>query len=62
MKFKGFFPVLAGLLLWLLGPPEGLDTHAYHLFVVFLTVIASLMVRAVYWLGWLLLSWQAFSL
>ena len=47
MKFKGFFPVLAGLLLWLLGPPEGLDTHAYHLFVVFLTVIASLMVRAV---------------
>ena len=44
---KGLFPVFAGLLLWLIGGPDGLDTQAYQLFIVFLTVIASLMVRAI---------------
>jgi len=44
---KGLFPVFAGLLLWFIGGPDGLDTQAYQLFIVFLTVIASLMVRAI---------------
>ena len=44
---KGLFPIFAGLLLWFIGGPDGLDTQAYQLFIVFLTVIASLMVRAI---------------
>jgi len=47
MKYKGFIPVALGLLLWLTGSPAGLAPQAYHLFIVFLVVIASLMIRIV---------------
>ena len=47
MNLKGLYPFFAGLVLWLIGPPEGLDENGYHMFAVFITVIASIMIRAV---------------
>ena len=31
----------------MIGPPSGLDENGYHIFVVFISVIISLLVRAV---------------
>jgi len=47
MNLKGLYPFFAGLVIWLIGPPEGLDENGYHMFAVFITVIASIMIRAV---------------
>ena len=47
MNLKGLYPFFAGLVLWLIGPPESLNENGYHMFAVFITVIASIMIRAV---------------
>ena len=46
-KLKVLFSVTPGLLLWVIGVPQGLDPNAYHLFAVFLTVILSIMARVI---------------
>ena len=38
---KQFFVLLFGLVLWFLPTPEGLSQNAWHLFVIFITTIAS---------------------
>ena len=47
MNLKKIFPIIAGILLWLIGPPSGLNETGYQIFVVFISVIISLLVRAV---------------
>ena len=41
------YPIIAGILLWLFGAPSGLDIKAYHIFIVFISVIISILIRAV---------------
>ena len=41
------YPILAGMLLWLFGAPSGLDIKAYNIFIVFISVIISILIRAV---------------
>jgi len=45
-NLKKIYPIIAGLILWFYGPPSGLDEKGYHIFVVFISVIISLLVRA----------------
>ena len=45
MKLNGIYPIILGLILWFIGSPEGLEENGYKMFVVFITVIASLIVR-----------------
>jgi len=47
IKFKKLIPIIFGLLLWIIGPPIGLTPSAYHIFVIFLSVILSLLIRAI---------------
>ena len=44
---KKIYPIIAGIILWITGPPSGLDENGYQIFVVFISVIISLLVRAV---------------
>ena len=46
-NLKKLYPIIAGMVLWLAGPPSGLDENGYQIFVVFISVIISLLVRAV---------------
>ena len=41
------YPIIVGMLLWLFGAPSGLDIKAYHIFIVFISVIISILIRAV---------------
>ncbi len=43
---KKVYPIIAGLILWFFEPPSGLDEKGYQIFVVFISVIISLLVRA----------------
>tara|TARA_Y100001954_G_scaffold172700_1_gene183534 strand:+ start:407 stop:1810 length:1404 start_codon:yes stop_codon:yes gene_type:complete len=43
---KKLYPLIAGLILWFFEPPSGLDEKGYQIFVVFISVIISLLVRA----------------
>ena len=43
---KKVYPIIAGLILWFFEPPYGLDEKGYQIFVVFISVIISLLVRA----------------
>jgi len=45
-NIKKVFPIIAGLILWFFEPPSGLDEKGYQIFVVFISVIISLLVRA----------------
>ena len=47
MKSKEIIPIALTALLWAIGTPDGLDEDAYHLFIVFLAVIVSLMIRVI---------------
>ena len=47
MKSKGIIPIALTALLWAIGTPDSLDEDAYHLFIVFLAVIVSLMIRVI---------------
>ena len=46
-NLKKLYPIIAGMVLWLAGPPSGLDENGYQIFVVFISVIISLLVQAV---------------
>ena len=46
-NLKMLYPIIAGILLWLSGAPSGLDIKAYHIFIVFISVIISILIRAV---------------
>ena len=43
---KKLYPLIAGLILWFFEPPSGLNEKGYQIFVVFISVIISLLVRA----------------
>ena len=45
-NIKKVYPIIAGLILWFFEPPSGLDEKGYQIFVVFISVIISLLVRA----------------
>ena len=45
-NIKKVYPIIAGLILWFYEPPSGLDEKGYQIFVVFISVIISLLVRA----------------
>tara|TARA_B100000242_G_scaffold52660_1_gene31527 strand:+ start:121 stop:1524 length:1404 start_codon:yes stop_codon:yes gene_type:complete len=45
-NIKKLYPIIAGLILWFFEPPSGLDEKGYQIFVVFISVIISLLVRA----------------
>ena len=45
-NIKKVYPIIAGLILWFFEPPYGLDEKGYQIFVVFISVIISLLVRA----------------
>ena len=46
-NLKKIYPIIAGMVLWIIGPPSGLNESGYQIFVVFISVIISLLVRAV---------------
>ena len=46
-NLKKLYPIIAGMVLWIIGPPSGLNENGYQIFVVFISVIISLLVRAV---------------
>ena len=46
-NLKKLYPIIAGVVLWIIGPPSGLNENGYQIFVVFISVIISLLVRAV---------------
>ena len=46
VDIKKLYPLIAGLILWFFEPPSGLDEKGYQIFVVFISVIISLLVRA----------------
>ena len=46
-NLKYIYPIIVGMVLWLAGPPSGLEENGYQIFVVFISVIISLIVRAV---------------
>lgn len=45
-NIKKVYPIIAGLILWFFEPPSSLDEKGYQIFVVFISVIISLLVRA----------------
>ena len=45
-NIKKVYPIIAGLILWFFEPPSGLNEKGYQIFVVFISVIISLLVRA----------------
>ena len=46
-NLKKLYPIIAGVVLWIIGPPSGLNENGYQIFVVFISVIISLLIRAV---------------
>ncbi|MBT6866375.1 MAG: DASS family sodium-coupled anion symporter, partial [Candidatus Marinimicrobia bacterium] len=44
-QMKAMLILIPGILFWGLGSPSGLDPNAYHLFLIFITVIISLVTR-----------------
>jgi len=46
-NLKKIYPIIAGMVLWIIGSPSGLNESGYQIFVVFISVIISLLVRAV---------------
>ena len=46
-NLKKLYPIIAGMVLWIIGPPSGLNENGYQIFVVFISVIISLLIRAV---------------
>ena len=48
-NIKKVYPIIAGLILWFFEPPSGLDEKGYQIFVVFISVIISLLVRVFPW-------------
>ena len=46
-NLKKIYPIIGGMVLWIIGPPSGLNESGYQIFVVFISVIISLLVRAV---------------
>ena len=46
-NLKILYPIIAGSILWIYGPPSGLEAKGYHIFIVFISVIISLLVRVI---------------
>ena len=46
-NIRKFYPLLFISLLWFLSPPEGLSVYGYRIFIVFLSVIFSLLLQQI---------------
>ena len=46
-NIRKFYPLLFISLFWFLSPPEGLSTQGYRIFIVFLSVIFSLLLQQI---------------
>ena len=46
-NFKKLYPIFFGMVLWVVGPFPGLNEDGYNIFIVFVSVIISLLIRAV---------------
>ncbi len=46
-NFKKLYPIFFGIVLWVVGPFPGLNEDGYNIFIVFVSVIISLLIRAV---------------
>ena len=46
-NIRKFYPLLFISLLWFLSPPEGLSVQGYRIFIVFLSVIFSLLLQQI---------------
>ncbi len=44
---KKLFPILFGFIFWFLNPPDGLTQEGYQIFIVFISIIFSLILRAI---------------
>ena len=46
-NFKKLYPIFFGMVLWVVGPFPGLNEDGYNIFIVFVSVIISLLIRVV---------------
>ena len=46
-NFRAFYPLILGIILWVIKPPSGLDKEAYLMFIIFASTILSVLIRAI---------------
>ncbi len=46
-NFRALYPLILGIILWVIKPPSGLDQDAYLMFIIFASTILSVLIRAI---------------